>query len=150
MIQPHDPVPENSAPYASIGDAVAATDSDNDTLTYTLGGTDASSFGMVAGQGDLLRGVTGLLHGAVFLILSVSLSFQYRSSHKTRISVGSVFGEQITPVGLAFLYRKAVICVVLVWNSRLGNQKPGNPASFLIQERLCFPTSTTSATLFPT
>ena len=71
MIQPHDPVPENSAPYASIGDAVAATDSDNDTLTYTLGGTDASSYGMAAARGDLLRGVTGLLHGTSLLILSI-------------------------------------------------------------------------------
>ena len=37
-------VPENSAPDAPVGDPVAAEDPNGDTLTYTLGGTDASVF----------------------------------------------------------------------------------------------------------
>ena len=46
-------VAENTASGTNIGTAVAATDVDNDTLTYTLGGTDASSFSIVSTSGQL-------------------------------------------------------------------------------------------------
>ena len=47
------PVAENTASGQHIGAAVAATDADNDTLTYTLSGTDASSFGIDRTTGQL-------------------------------------------------------------------------------------------------
>ena len=37
-------VPENTPTGTEFGDAITASDADNDTLTYTLGGADASSF----------------------------------------------------------------------------------------------------------
>ena len=47
-------VSESVAAGTNIGDAVAATDADTgDTLTYTLGGTDAASFDIVATTGQL-------------------------------------------------------------------------------------------------
>ena len=46
-------VAENTASGQSIGTAVAATDADNDTLTYSLRGTDASSFSIVSTSGQL-------------------------------------------------------------------------------------------------
>ena len=46
-------VTENTATGVEIGDAVAATDPDNDTLTYSLGGTDAASFGIDSETGQL-------------------------------------------------------------------------------------------------
>ena len=47
-------VAENTAAGEDIGSAVAATDTDiGDTLTYTLGGTDASSFAIVSTSGQL-------------------------------------------------------------------------------------------------
>ena len=47
-------VAENTAADTDIGDAVAATDSDSDdTLTYTLGGTDSGSFSIVSTSGQL-------------------------------------------------------------------------------------------------
>ena len=47
-------VDEGVAAGTNIGAPVAATDSDTgDTLTYTLGGTDAASFGIVAATGQL-------------------------------------------------------------------------------------------------
>ena len=46
-------VAENTAAGAHIGAAIAATDADNDTLTYTLGGTDAASFVIDATTGQL-------------------------------------------------------------------------------------------------
>ncbi len=46
-------IAENTAANVNIGTAIAATDADNDTLTYTLGGTDASSFSIVSTSGQL-------------------------------------------------------------------------------------------------
>ena len=44
-------VAENAAPEVNIGAPVTATDTDK--LTYTLGGTDAASFDIVADSGQL-------------------------------------------------------------------------------------------------
>ena len=46
-------VPENSSAGTNIGDPVAAEDPENDRLTYLLSGTDAASFSIVAGSGQL-------------------------------------------------------------------------------------------------
>ena len=46
-------IAENTAASTNIGDAIAATDVDNDTLTWTLSGTDAASFDIVNTSGQL-------------------------------------------------------------------------------------------------
>ena len=46
-------VSENTPSGTNIGTPVSATDADNDNLTYTLSGTDASSFSIVGGTGQL-------------------------------------------------------------------------------------------------
>ena len=46
-------VAENTASGVNIGNPVSATDADNDTLTYTLGGTDAALFSIVGSSGQL-------------------------------------------------------------------------------------------------
>ena len=46
-------VAENTASGTNIGTPIAATDADNHPLTYTLGGTDASSFSIVSTSGQL-------------------------------------------------------------------------------------------------
>ncbi|MCG9129491.1 cadherin domain-containing protein [Candidatus Poribacteria bacterium] len=46
-------VAENTASGENIGSVVAATDPEEDSLTYTLGGTDASSFNIVSTSGQL-------------------------------------------------------------------------------------------------
>ena len=46
-------VPENTGPEVNFGTAVTASDVNNDDLTYSLGGTDAASFGIVATSGQL-------------------------------------------------------------------------------------------------
>ena len=45
-------VAENTAAGQNIGAAVAATDANNHTLSYTLGGTDADSFSIVSTSGQ--------------------------------------------------------------------------------------------------
>ena len=46
-------VAENTAAGENIGTAVSATDANNDTLAYTIGGTDAGSFSIVSTTGQL-------------------------------------------------------------------------------------------------
>ena len=46
-------VAENTAAGQNVGAALTATDADSDTLTYTLEGTDAASFGIVSGSGQI-------------------------------------------------------------------------------------------------
>ena len=46
-------VAENTAKGVNIGNPIAATDADNDSLTYTLGGPDASSFDIDNTTGQL-------------------------------------------------------------------------------------------------
>ena len=46
-------VAENAAPGTAVGSPVTATDADNHTLTYTLGGADAASFTIVAASGQI-------------------------------------------------------------------------------------------------
>ena len=46
-------VAENTSADVDIGAPVAATDADNDSLTYSLGGDDASSFDIVESSGQL-------------------------------------------------------------------------------------------------
>ena len=49
-------VPDSTAPGGNVGDPVTATDPDNDNLTYTLGGTDAGSFAIDSGTGQITVG----------------------------------------------------------------------------------------------
>ena len=46
-------VAENTAAAVNIGTPIIATDADNDTLTYTLGGTDVSAFDIDSSTGHL-------------------------------------------------------------------------------------------------
>ena len=66
-------VAENTAADKNIGTAFTATDADNDTLTYTLSGTDAASFSIVSTSGQLQT--------------STALDFETKSSYSVTVSV---------------------------------------------------------------
>ena len=67
-------VAENTASGQNIGAPVTATDTDtSDTLTYTLGGTDAAAFGIVRSSGQLRT--------------SAALNFETQSSYAVTVSV---------------------------------------------------------------
>ena len=66
-------VAENTAADTNIGSAVSATDPDDDTLTYTLGGTDAASFSIVSTSGQLQT--------------STALDYETKTSYSVRITV---------------------------------------------------------------
>ena len=89
--QPQQPVQQNRAPVFTDGDSttrrisedagsgtnigavVSATDADNDTLTYTLGGTDATSFSIDSTSGQLRT--------------SATLDYETRTSYSVTVSV---------------------------------------------------------------
>ena len=66
-------VPENSRAGANIGVPVAADDPENDRLTYTLTGTDAAAFTIVASTGQLRT--------------SEALDFETKSSYSFTVEV---------------------------------------------------------------
>ena len=66
-------IAENTASGENIGSAVAATDADNHTLTYTLGGTDAASFSIVSTSGQLQT--------------NAALNYESKSSYSVSVSV---------------------------------------------------------------
>ena len=66
-------IAEKTASGQNIGTAIAATDADNDTLTYTLGGTDASSFSIVSTSGQLQT--------------SAALDYETQTSYSVTVSV---------------------------------------------------------------
>ncbi len=69
---------ENTGSGVNIGPAVSATDADNDTLTYTLIGTDASSFSIVSSSGQLQT--------------KASLDYENKNSYSVTISVSDSNG----------------------------------------------------------
>ena len=66
-------VAEDTASGVDIGSAVSATDADNDTLTYTLSGTDAASFSIDSTTGQLQT--------------SATLDYETKSSYSVTITV---------------------------------------------------------------
>ena len=71
-------IAENTAANTNIGDPVAATDPNGDTLTYTLGGTNAASFGIVGSTGQLLT--------------SAALDFETKSTYSVEVTATDLGG----------------------------------------------------------
>ena len=71
-------IAENTASGVNIGSAVAATDADTDTLTYTLGGTDAAAFNIVSTSGQLQT--------------NASLDYETKSSYSVTVTATDTSG----------------------------------------------------------
>lgn len=75
-------VAENTAANTNIGTAISATDADNDTLTYMLGGTDVASFSIVSTSGQLRT--------------KAALDFENKTSYSLTITVSDGKGGRDT------------------------------------------------------
>ena len=71
-------IAENTAANANIGSPVEATDPNGDTLTYTLGGTNAASFGIVGSTGQLRT--------------SAALDFETKSTYSVEVTATDLGG----------------------------------------------------------
>ena len=69
-------VAENTEPGQAIGDPVTATDPEGNTLTYSLGGTDADAFGIDEANGQLRT--------------SAALDYETRSSYSVTVVAKTV------------------------------------------------------------
>ena len=71
-------IAENTGSGENIGDPVSATDTDNDVLTYSLGGTDAASFTIDSTTGQLQT--------------KAELDYETKTSYTVTVSVSDVDG----------------------------------------------------------
>ena len=88
-------VDADAASGINIGDPIAATDDENDTLTYTLGGTDAASFSIVDTSGQLQTSAA-LDENTESYSVTVSVSDGKGGSDSITVTIST--GTPITPV----------------------------------------------------
>ena len=77
-------VEENRLAGTHVGDPVAATDDDGDTITYSLGGTNASSFEIASGTGQISVGST------------TSLDYETKDMYSVTVTATDSFGATDT------------------------------------------------------
>ena len=93
-------VPENTEAGENIGSPITANDPDNDTLTYTLGGTDASSFDIGRSTGQITVGAGTALDYAAGASYTVSVTAADPSGSSAAIGVTiAVFDEDLGELG---------------------------------------------------
>ena len=93
-------VPENTEAGENIGAPVTATDPDNDTLTYTLGGADADSFdiGRSTGQITVGAGTTLVYETKSSYTVSVTAADPSGSSAAIGVTI-ALFAEDLGELG---------------------------------------------------
>ena len=92
-------VPENTEAGENIGSPITANDPDNDTLTYTLGGADASSFDIGRSTGQITVGAgTALDYAAGASTVSVTAADPSGSSAAIGVTI-AVFDEDLGELG---------------------------------------------------
>ncbi len=139
-------VAENTASGANIGTAIAATDADNDTLTYTLGGTDAAAFSIVSTSGQLQT--SAVLDYEVQNSYSVTVSISDSNSGTDSIAVTiNVTDENDPPV---FKDGDTVARAVLEDDTRIEGELVGLPVTATDQDgdTVTYSLSGTDADLF--
>ena len=101
---------ENTGAGEDIGPAVAATDADDATLAYTLGGADADSFSIVATSGQLQT--------------KVALDHETRSSYTVTVTATDRSNASDT-----------ITVTITVTNVNEGPEVSGAPTKRLRRER---------------
>ena len=75
------PIVENSASGANVGAVVRATDADGDRLTYSLTGTDAGSFTINSGTGQIMVGA------------GITLDYETKASYMVTVTATDPAGD---------------------------------------------------------
>ncbi len=132
-------VPENSGANVNVGAAVAATDPENDLLSYSLGGTDAGSFDIDGGTGQI-KTKSG-----------VTYDYEMKSSYSVRVSVAAAGGDDnidvtinLTDVNDAPVFTEGPTATREFPENTAAGTDIGNPVTATDQDR---PANTLSYTL---
>ena len=104
-------IAENTAAGIHIGTAITATDADNETLTYTLGGTDAATFEIDATTGQLKTKAALDYETKTIYTVTVTVSDGNGGSDSitVAISVIDVNDTIIVPVGVPVASRTSQV-----------------------------------------
>ena len=94
-------VPENSDVGVDIGTPVGATDTENDALTYTLGGADADAFAIDSTTGQLQT--EAALDYETKRVYSVTITVADEALTDTIVVIISVIDVHDTPISTGFM-----------------------------------------------
>ena len=116
-------VVESTAAGENIGDPVAAMDADNDTLTYTLGGTDMASFDIDPATGQLMT--------------MAALDFEAKASYTVDVTATDDGGESdtiavtinVTEVNKAPEFDSAMMTTRSVVENTAAGENIGDPVA---------------------
>ncbi len=125
-------VAENTAANTNIGTPIAATDADNDTLTYTLSGTDAASFSIVSTTGQLQTNAALDYETKAAYTVTVSVSDSNGGSESITVTI-TVTDVNETPANTAPVFSEGDSITITVALPPKGNTEGdydvGNPLS---------------------
>ncbi len=118
-------VSENASEGTDIGAPITATDADNDSLTYTLGGTDAALFAIDSRTGQITVGAGTILDYETRMSYTVVVTATDQSGERDEITVTiSVANEDLGPYDVdndERISRSEVIAAVMdYFAGRLG------------------------------
>ena len=94
-------VDEDTAPGQDIGNPVTATDANSDTLTYSLGGADASSFSIVSASGQLQTKATLDYEAKSVYTVTVAATDASNTSDEVTVTVNVTNLEKLGEVTLS-------------------------------------------------
>ena len=116
-------VAENTPSNRNIGSAVTATDPDGDTLTYSIGGTDAASFSIVNTFGQLRTAVSLDYEAKSIYTVTVTVSDGEGGSDSITVTIN------VTDVNDAPLFSEGAAATRSIPENTPSNRNIGNPAS---------------------
>ncbi len=142
-------VAENTASGVNIGEPVSATDSDSDTLTYSLGGTDAASFSIESASGQLRTSAALDFEDKSSYVVTVTVSDSHggRDSIEVAILISNVFES---PINSAPVFTEGERATRTIEENTTSGVKIGNPifASDVDNDKLTYKLSGVNGSLF--
>ena len=123
-------IAENTAAGVNIGNPVSATDADNDTLTYMLGGTDADAFTIVSTTGQLQTDAALDYETKSVYTVIVSVSDPHGGTDSITVTINITdVDEQVTPTNNAPVFTEVTTTTRTIAENTASGENIGSPIS---------------------